>query len=332
MELRHLRYFVAAAEEVHFARAAERLHVSAPAVGQQIKELEDELGVELFERLARGVRLTAAGVAFLPGAHRIMAELQGVVEYTQNVGRGSTGVLRVGHASMSMQRPRVGGLIPDFCMRYPRVEVRTSDLTTSEQFAALIDGKIDVGIVYAPPGAAGVLCSELLEEITLDGVLLPAAHQLARTTPLHCRDLALLPWLCPPTDANPENEAKFVSDMRDRGLALQPNKDRRISDPAVRISLVATGAGWMPATAASAKVLLTGVPGVVFCKWAGPPLRYPCSVVWRTEDRSMLVNNFVSFCREASARAQAAAVDRAKATRRALVRGSRSGKAALNRG
>ena len=76
MELRHLRYFVAAAEEVHFGRAARRLNVSGPAVGQQIRELEDELGVQLFERLPRGVRLTVAGAALLADVRRVLADLQ----------------------------------------------------------------------------------------------------------------------------------------------------------------------------------------------------------------------------------------------------------------
>src|SRR5262249_56462196 len=120
MELAHLRYFVAAAEEAHFGRAAERLHISGPGLGQQIKELEEELGVELFTRSPRGVQLTAAGTALLADVRRLLGDIRTAVEHAQDIGRGKVGVLRVGHIPMTL--PGGSGItqiIPAFCVRYP---------------------------------------------------------------------------------------------------------------------------------------------------------------------------------------------------------------------
>jgi DNA-binding transcriptional LysR family regulator len=297
MELRHLRYFVAAAEEIHFSRAAERLHVSAPAVGQQIKELEDELGVELFERLARGVKLTPAGAAFLEGVRTVLGHLRTVVEQTQEVGRGKVGVLRVGHAAMTIRRTWVGSVIPTFCMRYPHVDVRTNDLNTVEQYQALAQDRIDVGIVYAPPDAAEGLAYELLEDNLIEGVLLPASHPLAKKQPLYARDLAPLPFLMPQGASNPRSYDEFIKNLRARGLDPRCH-EQQISDPDVLVHLVASGAGWMPANDISAKVLLAGPSGVAYRKWADPPFSLPMCVVWRNDDRSPLVTNFVNLCRE----------------------------------
>jgi LysR family transcriptional regulator, benzoate and cis,cis-muconate-responsive activator of ben and cat genes len=291
--------------------------VSAPAVGQQIKELEDELGVELFERLARGVRLTPAGIAFLEGTRGVLGELKGVVDDAQQAGRGKVGMLRVGHVPMSSRRSLAGSAIPSFCMRYPHVEVRTMDMTTAEQYAALPDGRIDVGIVYAAPETSGPLRSELLDQIALEGVLLPVSHPLSRKARLHLSDLVTLPLLMVPPSASPNPHHTFLDpllmvppsaspnphhtfldDVRARGIDIHSDEEHQISDPAVRVRLVAAGAGWMPVTAASAEVLMTGVDGVIYKKWEDAPFHYPCCVVWRSGDRSAVVTNFVAFCRE----------------------------------
>jgi DNA-binding transcriptional LysR family regulator len=299
MELRHLRYFVAAAEEEHFGRAAERLNVSGPAVGQQIRELEEELGVQLFERLPRGVRLTVAGTALLGDVRRVLADLHAVVEHAQELGRGSIGILRVAHIPMSMMRGRwVGQIVPTFCLRHPRVEVRSTELSTADQCSALDEGRIDVGIAYAAPEAARGLRAELLYETPLDGALLPAAHPLAHKSHLKCADLAGLRLLQTPPRENPHGHAMVLRELRARGLEAQSDAEHQISDPALRINLIAAGAGWMPASAATARGLLAGVEGVVFRKWADPPIPYPAFLLWRADGETALVQNFLAVCRE----------------------------------
>lgn len=298
MELRHLRHFVAAAEEGHFGRAARREHISAPGLGQQIKELEEELGVDLFERLPRGVQLTAAGTAFLSDARRMLCELRAAIEHAQDQGRGKRGRLCVGHVPMILQQGMgVGNIIPAFCVRYPEVEVRSIDLSVAEQYAALAERRIDVGIVYADPESGWGFRSEVLAEYFLDGALLPSTHALTRKTPLHCRDLSVLPLLRAPADTFPTGEDPMLRELRARGLDVASDVEHQSTDFIVRIGLVAAGAGWMPANAAVAK-LLTDVHGIVFRPWADAPIRYPCCVVWRPSDRSALVANFIASCRE----------------------------------
>ena len=298
MELRHLRYFVAAAGEVHFGRAAERLNVSGPAVGQQIRELEEELGVQLFERLPRGVKLTVAGTAFLDDVRRVLVDLQTVVERAQELGRGSIGILRVAHIPMSIMRGRwIGRIIPTFCVRHPKVEVHSTELSTADQCVALEEGRIDVGIAYVPPVSHG-LRTELLYETPLDGALMPATHALARKSHLRCADLAALRLLQTPPSENPNGHGLVIRELMARGLEAQSDEEHQITDPALRINLIAAGGGWMPANSATARGLLTGIEGVVFRKWADPPIVYPCCLIWRTDGEAALVTNFLAVCRE----------------------------------
>src|ERR1700691_4861883 len=102
VELRHLRYFVAVAEELHFGRAALRLHLAQPALSQQIRKLEEMLGYPLFERTSRSVALTAAGVVFLERAQRTLRNLQRDIEETQSIGRGEVGSLHIGFVGSAM--------------------------------------------------------------------------------------------------------------------------------------------------------------------------------------------------------------------------------------
>src|SRR5262245_28583450 len=125
MELRHLRYFVAAAEEASFGRAANRLNVSKPAVGQQIRQLEEELGVRLFERLRR-MRLTTGGKAFLADAQRLLAELEHSVDHVRRVARGDVGLLRLAHVP-SMPR-NITRILEAFCTRHPNVNLHALEL------------------------------------------------------------------------------------------------------------------------------------------------------------------------------------------------------------
>src|SRR6516225_4968796 len=119
MELRHLRYFIAAAEEEHFGRAATRLHITRPAVSQIIADLEDELGTQLFERLAHTVKLTAAGRTLLPYLTRVMDELNEAVILTKRVGQGKTGTLKIGYGSLTLMHSIFRAAIKEFHEKYP---------------------------------------------------------------------------------------------------------------------------------------------------------------------------------------------------------------------
>lgn len=147
MELRHLRYFVAVAEELHFTRAAQRLHISQPPLSQQIRALEDELGVQLFDRRRSGVRLTDAGQNFLRQAYVVLEQADRAVSVAQRAGRGEVGVLEIGFTGsmpFSEIMPRV---LHDFRAAYPRIQLHLRELTSRDQIEMLATDKLDVGFI-----------------------------------------------------------------------------------------------------------------------------------------------------------------------------------------
>lgn len=192
MELRHVRYFVAVAEELHFGRAARRLHISQPPLSQQIRNLERELGVELFRRTRREVRLTPAGDAFLASARQLVREVELSVDAARRAARGQPGVFTMGYSPLAEIRilPR---LVRKLRARFPEVEVRLQSLSPADQIDALRRDAIDAGLLTLPVAAGRALLRPLLEESVL--VALPAAHPLARQrriTPCDLREVPLV--------------------------------------------------------------------------------------------------------------------------------------------
>ncbi|SFZ77714.1 LysR family transcriptional regulator [Chitinimonas taiwanensis] len=179
MELRHLRYFVAVAEELHFTRAAQRLHIGQPPLSQQIRALEEEIGAQLFERHQRRVQLTEAGQLFLVRARRILADAAAAAEQARRVAQGEVGELRLGFTSSLPFTNLLPAVLHDFRAAWPEVRLSLRELFTAQQFEALAAGSLDVGFVRftgleAPEGI-------VLREIHRDPlrVVLPAQHALA---------------------------------------------------------------------------------------------------------------------------------------------------------
>ena len=146
MELRHLRYFVAVAEELHFRRAAERLHMSQPPLSQQIRQLEEEVGATLLLRNQRKVELTAAGAAFLVRAREILDAVEDAARQARRVQRGEVGRLAVGFVGSAMYS-FVPELLRAFREQAPDIALRLHELGTTEQLRQLEDGRLDVGFV-----------------------------------------------------------------------------------------------------------------------------------------------------------------------------------------
>ncbi|PHV10715.1 LysR substrate-binding domain-containing protein [Chitinimonas sp. BJB300] len=147
MELRHLRYFVAVAEELHFTRAAVRLHIGQPPLSQQIRALEEEIGAVLFERSKRRVVLTEAGRLFFDRAKRILAEVKSAAEQARRVAQGEAGELRVGFTSSLPFTSLLPGVLHDFRADWPDVRLQLRELFTAEQFTALRVNELDIGFV-----------------------------------------------------------------------------------------------------------------------------------------------------------------------------------------
>jgi LysR family transcriptional regulator, benzoate and cis,cis-muconate-responsive activator of ben and cat genes len=179
MELRHLRYFVAVAEEQNVSRAAKRLHVSQPPLSRQVRDLENELGVALFDRGANAVRLTEAGRVFLTEARTILRGTEGAVQMVKDVAGGKRGEINVGYApSLTVE------LLPR-ALRYfrksnPGVRARLHDLSTQEMLRGLNDGSLHVAMMVQVPSKAltGLVFEELQRQPVC--VALHPAHPLAR--------------------------------------------------------------------------------------------------------------------------------------------------------
>lgn len=179
MELRHLRYFVAAAEEQNVTRAAARLHVSQPPLSRQIRDLESELGVALFERSAKSVRLTAAGRVFLDEARAVLRRTDEAVKAARAAAAGAGGKLRIGYAP-SPTANLLPATLRAFQAHAPAVKVKLSDATSPQMLAGLRDGTLDLAMMTEP--GKGAIRGLLFEPLTASPIMLGVApsHPLAR--------------------------------------------------------------------------------------------------------------------------------------------------------
>src|ERR1700761_2805483 len=150
MELRHLRYFVRVAEELHFARAAKHLGISQPPLSQQIRALEDELGVRLLERTSRRVMLTPAGKMFLEGARATLQQAERAATMARRAARGELGQLAIGFNASAPFVPQVARAIHDFRQTYPEVALQLTELPAAAQIEGLDDHLLDLGFMRSP--------------------------------------------------------------------------------------------------------------------------------------------------------------------------------------
>jgi DNA-binding transcriptional LysR family regulator len=208
MELRHLRYFIAVAEELHFGRAARRLAMSQPPLSQQIRSLEEEIGVVLLLRTKRQVELTAAGEVFLSEARKTIAQSGQAIRAAQRAARGETGQLAVGFVSSAVygQVPSIFRLMRS---RYPEVSLHLQDLTSEEQVEALKANRIDVGLIRPPVFAAESLAMQVIWREPLMAVL-PLGNPLTRETEIAVEALAEEPFIQIPRHVAPGFYDQFI--------------------------------------------------------------------------------------------------------------------------
>jgi DNA-binding transcriptional LysR family regulator len=182
IEIRHLRYFLAVAETLHFGKASEKLGMAQPPLSQQIKALERILGYALFDRTTRGVKLTAVGEFFRERARHTLARMNDDIEITRRLGSGKEGVLDVGFSG-SVMFTRLPKAIETYRRRYPKVELRLQELVTAEQVPGLLDGSLSIGFMRDGEESTGLAIESILHERFI--AALPSSHSLARKkTPL----------------------------------------------------------------------------------------------------------------------------------------------------
>src|SRR5574340_256525 len=238
MELRHLRYFVAVAEELHFGRAAARLGTAQPPLSQQIRQLEGELGVELLARTRRRVELTEAGRVFLDEARGILQRVTQATSAARRAARGETGSLAIGVVASATY-----GLLPRvvraFRERHPDVALTMSVMSTGAQVAALRAGQLQLAVARPPFGDETLVAEPLHEEPVVAAI--PSGHRLSAKRSLPLRALAGEPFVLFPRDRRPGWYDFVLGLCREAGF--EPVVGQDAPELATALALVAAGDG-----------------------------------------------------------------------------------------
>ena len=289
MELRHLRYFVAVGEEQHYGRAASRLHVAQPAISRQIQDLEAEVGFKLFERLPRGVKLSAAGKLFLEDARRILQEVNEAAGRAGRVARGLSGTLRVGFAENASWR----GVVPDSFRRFreqqPDAELQLQPAASLEQLEAIRSGRLDAGFVNFMPKSDPEL-DELPVAIQHVELAAPKTHALTKLKKLRLRDLTDVPFVWFPRWASPAFYDRLMHKCH-RGGLKSPRIVQEGLNEATILSLVSSGlgVGWVLGSAR-----WRSPESVVILPVVDLDVALPLALAWRRNNTSTLLANFIA--------------------------------------
>lgn len=261
VELRHLRYFRAVAEELHFGRAAARLGIAQPPLSQQIQSLERALGAPLFDRTRRKVQLTDAGRLLLDESRRLLGDVDRVLAAVRRTARGETGALTVAFAA-SVMFLSLPGIIRAFRERYPDVELELRELPTAPQLASIAAGEIDLGFVRQPPAMAGLRSETVMRESL--HIAVARRHPLAGRKRLPLRLLADEPFVLFPADVAPGLHAQVMALCRDAGFV--PRVVQVSRELYTTVSLVEAGVG---VTIVPASIEQMGWTGVSYRPIAG---------------------------------------------------------------
>lgn len=295
MELRHLRYFVAVAEEESFNRAAVRVGIGQPPLSQQIRSLEREIGAELFHRSPQGVSLTEAGVAFLPEARAAIAQAERAARVAQRVAKGTLGSLRLGFTGSATFHPVVPGAIRIFRRRYPEVELTVEEAGTTGLLGRLRDEHLDAAFVRAYPSEMASLRSVSLFEEPMVAVL-PSEHRLAKRERVPLILFVRHPLVLFPRAEGPAFFDAILSTLRSSRFApiLGPEAPQLTSVA----NLVAAGLGVSVVPASLARM---GVPGVVTRPFEGRPPVAPLALAFGSREPVGAARNFASLARAVAA-------------------------------
>ncbi|WP_375778659.1 LysR family transcriptional regulator [Bradyrhizobium sp. ma5] len=297
MELRHLRHFVAVAEEGHITRAAERLGMQQPPLSQRIKAIEDELDVQLFRRRPRGVELTEAGRVFLDRARATLAHYDGAFEATRSAARGEQGRLCIGVLPTTLFHPFVPLVIRAFRTAYPQVSVTLDECMRAEAIDGLRNQQLDIAFLRsAIDEQEGLLAYPLLNEPMV--AALPSDHPLARSgrgaQSLSLKDLADEPFILYARKLGPSfYEATMAACIR---AGFTPRLGQEAPRITSALSLVAVGLGVSLVPASMQNMTMNGV-AYRRLKGAVQP-KAVLMIGLRRGDASPVVRNYVSLVRK----------------------------------
>lgn len=290
MELRHIRYFLAVAEERNFTRAAARLNVAQSPLSQQIRQLEREIGVRLFDRTTRSVALTYAGQTFYERTVNLINASEEAVDATRKAARGELGRLAVGFTG-SATYELLPSLVRAYLDRYPDVMLEVqSDLVTPRQVTALLDGQLAVGILRPPVTVAGLAVETIRREPVV--VLLANRHPSATHREIHLRDLREDWFVSYPN--NPPSTMYSIMQTACETAGFVPRVRQVVADSAALVALVAadTGVALVPASLRHLRI-----NGATFRPLASPRITTGLALAYRESDVSPLVRRFLDTAR-----------------------------------
>lgn len=288
MDLRHLRYFVAVAEERHFTRAAQRLGIQQPPLSMQIRQFEQEMGTPLFHRLTRGVELTEAGELMLEEARRILERVEQAKAKVRSRARGETGHILVGFAGATYFQPQVPGLIQAYRKLFPSVRISPQQSNTPLLIEALGNGSVDIAFVRPPlSNDEGIVVQPLVEEEMR--VVLPSAHPHAGKRFIPLSALARETLILVPRAIGPGLYDSIIASCQRAGFS--PTFGQEAPQISSIVHMVAAGFGVSIVPQSMEQI---HADGVVFVEIEGEAPQAPISLAYRRDNRSIAVRNFVS--------------------------------------
>ncbi len=286
MELRHLRYFVAVAELENFHRAAERLNLVQSALSHQIRHLERELGVQLFERSRQRVRLSVMGTLFLEEARRILSDVERASERVRRAAAGHHGTLRIGFQPVVARHKEIPAAFNAFRRKFPFVELKLLPMTTTPQLEAVRSGEVDAGLLYLPADHPELAS----ERICVDDWLLavPRHHRLARRAKIVMSDLRDEDFLWFPRSVSVDWYDRWMERCVAAGFV--PRVVQEAVEEGLILNLVAAGMGiyFVLETLKSQKP-----DGVVLKKVTDFAMPMDLDLVWRRDNQSPALARFV---------------------------------------
>src|SRR3984885_5554792 len=291
MELRQIRSFLSVAETLHFGRTAELIHLSQPALSLQIRALEEEIGVRLFERNRRKTTLTAAGFAFRSNAAAALSQLEQAIRGARLAANGKLGRLRIGFISTA-GREIVPDIIREFRELNPQVEFSLRNIVTAEQVRMLETGALDIGFLRVPIGGHSALdvVSVHREPFVL---VVPSSHKLAKRKRVRLRELADQDFVGYERASAPAFHDLIFGMLRDAGIAL--NVSQTAAEIPTLISLVAAGMGVSILPASAVK---HSAASVVACEILDRIPMCEVGVAVSKQFQAAVVDNFRTFALE----------------------------------
>jgi DNA-binding transcriptional LysR family regulator len=290
IELRHLRYFVAVAEELHFGRAALRLHLAQPPLSQQIRKLEGILGYPLFIRTSRAVKLTSAGEVFLERARRTLRNVQEDMDEARSIGRGEEGFLRVGFIGSAMLTA-LPAMLGRYRRLYPKVNLQLHEAHTSAVVQKLLKGELDAGFLRDAGQIPGLKIQALFSEPFI--VVVPKKHPLARRKTISARELRDQPFVLFTPSAGTLAYKKTVSLCEEHGF--RPQVVQEAPQWLTIMRLIGAGLG---VTIAPACVKQVAAPNVVCLNLRCAAVESDIELAYRDGEDRPIVEAIASVARQ----------------------------------